>query len=163
MSGFFCSEPGCKTVNNQTRKANKLCEQSPPRCAPCCQVAGGCRVHRISPNRIGTLSSAATSVASYSSSSTAHVRLVHPSEPLVPVRRYARPLNQNYARAWVQAHSRVRERAQEADAERKLEKSILNTVHVVIWTRVYCLHVQPLFSVSRVHARKMKHRSPFES
>ncbi|KAK7026327.1 hypothetical protein R3P38DRAFT_2529558 [Favolaschia claudopus] len=104
-----CPEPNCLTANNQPRRANRECSRVPPRCANCCKAVGGCRAqsHRI-----------ATSGG---------------STQLEPSRIYARPLDENYARAYLTNHTARLEVATRIEAEVRSKNLSARTTYVIVF------------------------------
>ncbi|KAG1882209.1 hypothetical protein F4604DRAFT_1495078, partial [Suillus subluteus] len=119
------------------RKANRNCTRR--YCKQCCEVAGGCRVHRV---------------ASVSSPVAAQQHIIPPLSTIDPMstqldhppvtttqslpaasRVYARPLDANYARNYVLSHQRTLVAEQRFQADQSLSIMIRNMIDVVLWLK----------------------------
>ncbi|KAG1718702.1 uncharacterized protein EDB91DRAFT_1089861 [Suillus paluster] len=137
----------------QPRKANRNCIRR--YCKQCCEVVGGCRVHRvasISPPVAAQQheSSIIPPLATVNPTST---QLDHPpvtipegpsttSQSLTTTqslpaasRVYARPLDPNYARNYVLGHQRTLVAEQRFQADQSLSIMIRNMIDVVLWLK----------------------------
>lgn len=45
---IFCQVAGCQTLANKPRTANRQCQRFPVCCSQCCQLRGGCKIHKSS-------------------------------------------------------------------------------------------------------------------
>ncbi|KAG1750404.1 uncharacterized protein EDB91DRAFT_1078447 [Suillus paluster] len=152
---ILCTKADCRNLKQgtQPRKANRNCIQR--YCKQCCEVVGGCRVHRvasISPPVAAQQheSSIIPPLATVNPTST---QLDHPpvtipegpsttSQSLTTTqslpaasRVYARPLDPNYARNYVLGHQRTLVAEQRFQANQSLSIMIRNMIDVVLWLK----------------------------
>ncbi|KAK6972263.1 hypothetical protein R3P38DRAFT_3485553 [Favolaschia claudopus] len=133
-ASLSCPEPNCLTANNQPRRANRECSRVPPRCANCCKAAGGCRAqsHRITTGGGSTQlvpqpgSSSGSAIVGAVATSTA-------SDSQEPTRVYARPLDENYARAYLTNHTARLEVATRIEAEERSKNLSARTTYVIVF------------------------------
>ncbi|KAJ7911184.1 hypothetical protein B0H13DRAFT_1876045 [Mycena leptocephala] len=137
---LLCPEQNCLMATNKQRRANRECDRIPPRCAPCCKQAGGCRAHRLnardaplgqttsntgfassSANLLSSSSSDAGFVRPTSSSSQAASSLSLSLDSGSELRNFARPLNESYACGYLSRHLHVLEANSRLEATQKLQ------------------------------------------
>lgn len=154
-ASLLCSRTNCLTNSNQPRRANKECERSPPQCSSCCKASGGCRVHRLSDRDIpSTLLTKSVSPAGTPPppASTPAPTL---SAPLpAATRSYARPLDENYARAYLDAHRKTQDTQAQIAVQQQLASSVANTVHIVLWNEVQTIFVSLVLGAESLQAQK---------
>ncbi|KAK6977415.1 hypothetical protein R3P38DRAFT_3473656 [Favolaschia claudopus] len=135
-ASLSCPEPNCLTANNQPRRANRECSRVPPRCANCCKAVGGCRAqsHRIAAS--GSSTQLVPQPGSGSSSANAAAGAVATSagsDSQEPSRTYARPLSENYARAYLTNHTARLEVAGRIEAEERSKNLSARTTYVTVF------------------------------
>lgn len=157
-SGLMCPEANCLTAANQRRRANKECERVPPRCAQCCKGMGGCSVksHKLSVRDVPpeiVMASAGPSMANAPPAGlpiAAQHTSAHPipdndsiaappasREPTSAIQRtYARPLKDEYAKAYVIQHQKREEASQKLEKAQALAMQMSNLVQVIFWGKV---------------------------
>ncbi|KAF7366247.1 hypothetical protein MVEN_00502100 [Mycena venus] len=117
----LCGESNCQTNSNQRRRANKECGHNPVLCANCCKAKGGCPVHRCTTRDVPSVSGSSTTTA-----------VDTPDEP----RRYfARPLDSEYARPYIQAHQHRFLANSRVEEDAKLKDIEDNTFTAVVWKK----------------------------
>lgn len=159
---LVCPTSKCRKGDGTPRPANRQCKRLPPHCAQCCKLAGGCTLPGHLPVSAFPLPSS-TSLSHQSlrgsslgagSDDTRGVLLpsgsqdLHPSQSgdgpvmttsdgVLQARSYARPLDENYARAWFDAHKQTSEAERLLRSNTKMNVDIENTVRVVYWKKVW--------------------------
>ncbi|KAJ8584992.1 hypothetical protein M405DRAFT_430100 [Rhizopogon salebrosus TDB-379] len=141
----LCTKANCRKHDNQAWKANKNCIRQ--YCKRCCEVAGGCKVHRVALVLVlrppgGSLiaiqqceNSTVPPLTTVNSASTSEIPLLM-SQPLPAApQTYARPFDTNYARNYIPAHQRTLEAEQRFQADQNLSMTIRNTIDVVLWLK----------------------------
>lgn len=155
----LCTKADCRNLKQgtQPRKANKNCIRC--NCKQCCEVAGGCRVHRVTATSslvatqqhensivppLATINPTSTQldhplVTTSNSSSASASRSLATSTQSLPAtsRNYARPLDPNYARNYVLGHQRTLVAEQCFQADQSLSIMIRNMIDVVLWLKVW--------------------------
>ncbi|KAG2028696.1 hypothetical protein BDR03DRAFT_1067653, partial [Suillus americanus] len=151
----LCTKADCRNLKQgtQPRKANRNCIRR--YCKQCCEVVGGCRVHRVASISLPVAaqqheSSIIPPLATVNPTST---QLDHPpvnipegpsptSQSLTTTqslpaasRVYARPLDPNYARNYVLGHQRTLVAEQRFQADQSLSIMIRNMIDVVLWLK----------------------------
>ncbi|KAG1817373.1 hypothetical protein EV424DRAFT_1347960 [Suillus variegatus] len=153
----LCTKADCRNLKQgtQPRKANKNCIRC--NCKQCFEVAGGCRVHRVTAASslvatqqhensiippLATINPTSTQLdhplvtTSNSSSASASRSLATSTQSLLATsRNYARPLDPNYARNYVFGHQRTLVAEQHFQADQSLSIMIRNMIDVVLWLK----------------------------
>ncbi|KAG1867395.1 hypothetical protein F4604DRAFT_1682607 [Suillus subluteus] len=121
----------------QPRKANRNCTRR--YCKQCCEVAGGCRVHRVA-SVSSPVAAQQHIIPPLSTIDPTSTQLDHPpvttTQSLPAASRvYARPLDANYARNYVLSHQRTLVAEQRFQADQSLSIMIRNMIDVVLWLK----------------------------
>lgn len=140
----LCTKADCRNLKQgtQPRKANKNCTRR--NCKQCCEVAGGCRVHRVAAasSPVVTQQHENSTIPPLATINPTSTQLDHPpvtaSNQSLPAtsRNYARPLDPNYARNYVLGHQRTLVAEQRFQADQSLSIMIRNMVDIVLWLKV---------------------------
>ncbi|KAG2756292.1 hypothetical protein P692DRAFT_20868802 [Suillus brevipes Sb2] len=139
----LCTKADCRNLKQgtQPRKANKNCTRR--NCKQCCEVAGGCRVHRVAAasSPVVTQQHENSTIPPLATINPTSTQLDHPpvtaSNQSLPAtsRNYARPLDPNYARNYVLGHQRTLVAEQRFQADQSLSIMIRNMVDIVLWLK----------------------------
>ncbi|KAJ7511937.1 hypothetical protein B0H11DRAFT_1899433 [Mycena galericulata] len=128
---LLCPAAGCKknVRENKPRDANTRCTRATPHCAPCCKDAGGCNLntHRLAIRDLTTTEAEkmqSRGLPSGSSSSSPST-----SEPIRRV--YARPLNESYAKPYINNHRHLLEESSKVAAEEKIK----DASYAILWAK----------------------------
>jgi hypothetical protein len=160
----LCTNTDCRNLKHgtQPRKANRNCIRH--YCKQCCEVVGGCRVHRVvsvpppaaaqqhensiipplatinpTSNQLDhpLVTTPKGPLPTSHSSSASMSRSLTTTQLLPPASRiYARPLNPNYARNYVLGHQRTLVAEQRFQADQSLSIMIRNMIDIVLWLKV---------------------------
>ncbi|KAF7342482.1 hypothetical protein MVEN_01837700 [Mycena venus] len=114
----LCGESNCQTTSNQRRRANKECNRNPVLCANCCKAKGGCPVHRCTTRDVPSVSDSSTDTPV--------------NTPDEPRRYFARPLDSEYGRAYIEAHQHRFLANSRAEEDTKLKDIENNTFTAVV-------------------------------
>ncbi|KAG1888638.1 hypothetical protein F4604DRAFT_1915660 [Suillus subluteus] len=135
----LCTKADCRNLKQgtQPRKANRNCTRR--YCKQCCEVAGGCRVHRVA-SVSSPVAAQQHIIPPLSTIDPTSTQLDHPpvttTQSLPAASRvYARPLDANYARNYVLSHQRTLVAEQRFQADQSLSIMIRNMIDVVLWLK----------------------------
>ena len=160
----LCTKANCRNLKHGTQpwKANRNCVRR--YCKQCCEVVGGCRVHRVAsvPSPVAAQQRENSIIPPLAASNPTSSQLDHPlvttpegslptshsssasmlqsltTTQLLPAasRIYTRPLDSNYARNYVLGHQRTLVAEQRFQADQSLSIMIRNMIDVVLWLKV---------------------------
>ncbi|KAF8055080.1 hypothetical protein FPV67DRAFT_936616 [Lyophyllum atratum] len=141
--GLPCANPTCRTTNNQPRKANRNCSHTFPLCAQCCKAnppKDGCRMHRLATPEVGPVTSGFSDLSIAAGSDlvvplTTMSQPPHVSQPVSGPRQFARPLREDYGRAYLQHHQKKSATVQRREEALEVANSVKQTVHIVAWIK----------------------------
>ncbi|KAG1788087.1 uncharacterized protein HD556DRAFT_1312214 [Suillus plorans] len=136
----LCTKADCRNLKQgtQPRKANKNCIQR--NCKQCCEVAGGCRVHRVAAasSLVATQQHENSIVPPLATiNPTYYIEFIVSDTQSLPAtsRNYARPLDLNYTRNYVLGHQQTLVAEQRFQADQSLSIMIRNMIDVVLWLK----------------------------